>query len=485
MRVLRDYGLIRLPLKMKMQAKMKARASAYMMRPAFARDLSVLGFALSCAILAIVGATSYQRLAELRGASRAVEHTHEVRTALERILSLLTDAETAQRGFLLTGAVAYLEASNAALASLPARLEHLRALTVDNPRQQERLAALDALIRRKATELSAAVVAREPRGFELATRIVITDESKRLMDQIRTVVAAMGAEEGRLLTERTQREEHAGRTAVLTTGGGLGLALVLAVAATILLNQTIRERGRADAARMAAEAAARAKDEFLAVLSHELRTPLTSIVGWARMLRAGNLSEADRLRALEVIERNVQLQATLINDLLDISRFMRGGVRLDLQSVELTPTIEAAVDGMRTDAEVKGVKLDSALGTSLASVMADPNRLQQIIGNLLTNAIKFTAAGGSVTIRLERDDRWAHIIVSDTGKGISADFLPHVFESFRQAETARGQGGLGLGLAIVRRLVELHGGTVQAQSAGEGTGATFTVTLPLIGPAAI
>jgi signal transduction histidine kinase len=453
-----------------------------MMRPAIARDLSVLGFALSCAILAFVGATSYQRLAELRDASRSVEHTHEVRSELERILSLLTDAETGQRGFLLTGVVSYLEPYNAALAALPARLERLRTLTVDNPRQQERLAALDALIRRKAAELSATIVARETRGLELAARIVITDEGKRLMDQIRTLVNAMGAEEGRLLTERSQREDRVGRTAIFTTLAGVGLAMVLAVAATMLLNRAIRERGRADAARVAAEAADRAKDEFLAVLSHELRTPLTSIVGWIRMLRAGHLSEPDRLRALEVIERSAQLQAALINDLLDISRFMRSGGHLDLHGLDLTPTIEAAVNSVRTAAEGKGVKLDCALGASSTSVMGDPNRLQQIVTNLLTNAIKFTPAGGLVTISLQRDDRWAHIVVSDTGKGISADFLPHIFESFRQGEAARGQGGLGLGLAIVRRLVELHGGTVQAQSAGEGTGAVFTVILPVIDP---
>lgn len=452
-----------------------------MMRPPITRYLSVLSFALSCVILAFVGVTSYHRLAELRDATRAVEHTHEVRIELERLLSLLTSAEEGQRGFLLTSAVSYLEASNAALASLLARFEHIRSLTVDNPRQQERLGALHALIRRKAPELSAKVVARERGGFELAARIAITDEGKRLVDQIRTVVVAMGAEEGRLLTERSQREERAGRSAVFTTLGGLGLALVLAVAATMLLNQAIRERGRADAARLAAEAADRAKDEFLAVLSHELRTPLTSIIGWARMLRVGSLSEADQLRALEVIERSARLQATLINDLLDVSRFMRDGVRLDLHSVELTPAVEAAVDGVRADAAVKGVELDCALGASSASVMGDPSRLQQIVGNLMTNAIKFTPAGGRVAIQLERDDQRAHIIVRDTGMGIRADFLPHVFESFRQGEAARGHTGLGLGLAIVRRLVELHGGTVEAQSAGEGKGAVFTVTLPLIG----
>src|SRR5262249_45822709 len=152
------------------------------------------------------------------------------------------------------------------------------------------------------------------------------DEGKRIMDQIQAAVGAMGAEERRLLTERTQREERAGLTAAFTTLGGVGLALALALAATVLLNQAIRERGAAEAARMAAEAADQAKDEFLAVLSHELRTPLTSIVGWTRMLRAGSVSEPDRLRGLEVIERSAKLQATLINDLLDISGFMRDGV---------------------------------------------------------------------------------------------------------------------------------------------------------------
>ncbi|MGH7339975.1 MAG: CHASE3 domain-containing protein, partial [Candidatus Rokuibacteriota bacterium] len=203
------------------------------MRPAIARDLSVLGFALSCAILAFVGATSYQRLADLRDAARAVEHTHAVRTELERILSLLNDAETNQRGFLLTGALSYLEASNAALASLPTRLERLRSLTIDNARQQEGLAALDALIRRKAAELSETAASSDKRKFELGARIVITDEGRRLTEQIRTALDAMAAEEERVLIERAQRQERAGRTAVVTTVAGVGLALVLAVAATL------------------------------------------------------------------------------------------------------------------------------------------------------------------------------------------------------------------------------------------------------------
>ena len=243
------------------------------MRSAVARRLSVLGFVLSCAILALIGGSSYQRLAELRDASRAVEHTHEVRTELERVLSLLTDAETGQRGFLLTGVVSYLEPYKAALASLPAGLDRLRRLTADNPRQQTDLAALELLIQRKATELGATIAARETRGFDVAARIVLNDEGKRVMDQIRTAIAAMGAEEQRLLTERTQREERAGQMAVFTTVGGLALALLLGIAATVLLNQAIRQRARAEAARAEAEAVARAT----AASEEQLRVTLASI----------------------------------------------------------------------------------------------------------------------------------------------------------------------------------------------------------------
>src|SRR5262249_53293740 len=190
------------------------------MRAAIARRLSVLGFVLSCVILAVIGASSYYRLAELRKASRAVEHTHEVRAELERIRSLLADAETGQRGFLLTGAVSYLEPYTAALAALPGNLERLRRLTADTPQQQADLAGRELLIQRKAAELTATIEARKERGFSIATRLVLTDEGKRVMDQIRATVAGMDAEERRLLTERIQREERAGSTATVTTIGG-------------------------------------------------------------------------------------------------------------------------------------------------------------------------------------------------------------------------------------------------------------------------
>jgi PAS domain S-box-containing protein len=230
-----------------------------------------------------------------------------------------------------------------------------------------------------------------------------------------------------------------------------------------------------------AQEASRAKDEFLAIVSHELRTPMTPILGWARLLRAEKLDAGTAGRALETIERNAKAQSQLIEDLLDVSRIISGKLRLDLRPVELVPIIEAAIDSVRPAANAKGIQIRKALDLSVSLVSGDPNRLQQILWNLLSNAIKFTPKDGHVEVRLERTDSQAEIKVKDTGIGIHADFLPYIFDRFRQADssTTRKHGGLGLGLALVRHLVELHGGAVHAESPGEGQGATFTVRLPI------
>ena len=234
-------------------------------------------------------------------------------------------------------------------------------------------------------------------------------------------------------------------------------------------------------ARAEAEEANRLKDEFLATLSHELRTPLTSILGWARMLRAGKVSEEATERALETIERNARAQSQLIEDILDVSRIVSGKMRLDTRPVDLASVIQGALDTARPAAEARGVRLQPVLDYEAGTVLGDPDRLQQVVWNLLSNAIKFTPKGGRVQVLLGRADSYVEVVVSDTGRGISPELLPHVFERFRQADAApdRQHAGLGLGLAIVRHLVELHGGTVRAESAGEGHGATFTVRLPL------
>lgn len=232
--------------------------------------------------------------------------------------------------------------------------------------------------------------------------------------------------------------------------------------------------------RAQAEGANRAKDEFLSILSHELRTPLNAILGWSAMLRQRTLSEDKVLRALETIERNAKSQAQLIEDILDISRIITGKLRLQVRPVHLVPVIESAIESVRLAAEAKSIRLQSRLDSEAGRLLGDANRLQQVVWNLLSNALKFTPKDGRVEIRLERVNSHAEITVTDTGPGITSDFLPFVFDRFRQhdSSTTRSYGGLGLGLAIVRQLVELHGGTVTVVSPGIGQGTTFTVTLP-------
>jgi len=231
-----------------------------------------------------------------------------------------------------------------------------------------------------------------------------------------------------------------------------------------------------------AEAAKRFKDEFLSVLSHELRTPLNPILGWSKMLQSRKLDETTTARALETIFRNAQLQTQLIEDLLDISRILQGNLRLRVCPVNLVSTIEAVLETLNLSAQSKSIEIQTTFEPTLGKVVGDPSRLRQVVWNLLSNAVKFTPEGGRVRICLQQVGSQAQIQVSDTGKGIAPDFLPYVFDYFRQADhsTTRAVGGLGLGLAIARYLVELHGGTIQAHSSGVGQGATFTVGLPLM-----
>lgn len=235
------------------------------------------------------------------------------------------------------------------------------------------------------------------------------------------------------------------------------------------------------AARESAEQANRIKDEFLAVLSHELRTPLNPILGWLNLLQRGQLSATQTVHAFNTIERNAKLQAQLIDDLLDISRILQGKLHLAIAPVDLKQVITAALETVRLAAEAKALHVETAIAPEKGSVQGDAGRLQQVVWNLLSNAIKFTPTGGRITIALEYRQGNAQIQVTDTGVGIAPHFLPYVFEHFRQADgaTTRKFGGLGLGLAIVRQIVELHGGIVTAESQGEGQGSRFTVQIPL------
>jgi signal transduction histidine kinase/DNA-binding response OmpR family regulator len=290
--------------------------------------------------------------------------------------------------------------------------------------------------------------ADERLAVTLSTQVAVAYENARLYTEAQRHATELQQE----ITERKQAEEERARMLV-----------------------------REQAARAEAEAANRTKDEFLATLSHELRTPLTAILGWSHLLKTNKFDKQNTARALETIERNARSQSQLIDDLLDVSRIITGKLHLDVRPVELAIIIEAAIESARPAADAKGIQFEVTLDKSASQVSGDPSRLQQVVWNLFTNAVKFTPEGGRVRVKLERLDDYAEITVSDNGQGINPQFLPFIFDRFRQADgsTTRKHGGLGLGLAIARHLVEMHGGTINAHSDGIDQGATFSVRLPL------
>ena len=259
-------------------------------------------------------------------------------------------------------------------------------------------------------------------------------------------------------------------------------AMSMAANLTAVAIENVRLLKREKDARENAEESNRLKDEFLATVSHELRTPLTAILGWARLLESGSLDDEISQQAVETIWRNAKAQAQIVDDILDVSRIITGNLYLDLHPLEVVPVVEAAINVVRPTADAKGIKIEAELDAAPAVVSGDGNRLQQVIWNLLSNAVKFTNGGGRVLVKLRQVGPTVEISVTDSGQGISRDFLPYVFDRFRQADstTTRQHGGLGLGLAIARHLVEIHGGTIKAQSPGEGQGSTFTIRLPLV-----
>jgi PAS domain S-box-containing protein len=307
--------------------------------------------------------------------------------------------------------------------------------------------------------------------------VIVTDNDQRIMESGKTEVVEESPDGIRtFLSIKTPYRNEAGEV--------IGLIGVSSDISDRVQNERDRERilQQEQAAREEAERANRIKDEFLAVLSHELRSPLNPILGWSKLLQTGKLTPTKAAEALKTIERNAKLQSQLIEDLLDVSRILRGKLTLNVTSVTLAATILAALETVQLAAESKEIEIQTFLESDIGQVSGDTGRLQQIVWNLLSNAVKFTPQGGRVEVRLTQVATSLQVQVIDTGKGISPEFLPHVFEHFRQEDgaTTRKFGGLGLGLAIVRQLVELHGGTVTAESAGEGKGATFTVRLPLL-----
>ena len=333
---------------------------------------------------------------------------------------------------------------------------------------------MDELCREVLAGVGAIVLTEEALGAPDLTCLLRTLEQQELWSDLPVILFAGSKESARFFLK--------------TVGPQLNLTILerpinIAILSSVL-SSALRARRRQYQMRdllLKLESANRAKDEFLATVSHELRTPLNAMLGWTGMLRSGKLDTSTSAHALEVFERNARSQAQLIDDLLDVSRIISGKLRLDVQPVDLAQVVEAAVDVVRPAATAKGIRLQVVLDPLAGPIVGDPGRLQQVVWNLLSNAVKFTPKDGRVQVHLQRVNSQAEIVISDSGQGISPEFLPHVFDRFRQADGTRTRrhGGLGLGLAIVRHLVELHGGTVAAASGGKDEGATFTVRLPI------
>ncbi len=468
------------------------------------RPIWVLAF--TCALLAIlaIGFVSYTEMTVLASSSARVQHSYDVLQTLHELNTALSDTETNQRGFLLTQDPSYLERYDAAIAQIRLALTELRRLTGSEPASEDAIGHLAQLAGAKLDEMRSAIHAIQRGEQHGALAQFSAGPGRQIMEDFRRDTRDLEADQRKLLDLHRRREYRARMVSegVLVATILLSLSFVGAAALISrrfderrrLLEKEVAERKRAEerreallaserAARSDAERATRLKDEFVATMSHELRTPLNAIVGWSSILRRDHRPESIR-QGVEVIERNAKLQARMVEDLLDMSRILSGKLAMELQRTDLAVVIEAAIAGVRPAADAKSVRLHASIART-AMVDGDPGRLQQVLWNLLTNAIKFTPPNGLVTILARECDsapaRSVEISVSDTGQGIDPKFLPFVFDRFRQADasTTRRHGGLGLGLSIVKSLVELHQGTVEAYSDGEGKGATFIVRLPL------
>jgi len=582
-----------------------------------------VAFALLLIGLAVINAVNAARA---EAAAQWVLHTYAVTTELAEMLSTLVDAETGQRGFVITGEERYLQPYQSARAEAQTHIARVTALTSDNAEQQADIDRVRSLSAEKLAELEESIAIRRTRGFEAAQGAVATDRGKRIMDDLRLVSARMTVREQALLRDRESAAQHSSSrarlAAVATTAIAVGavglvwfgfrrhtlerarstaaianerehlrvtllglgdgvivvdaagnvsmmnpiaealtgwsqrdaigipasrvfhivneetrqavtnpLAVVLETGTiqglanhTVLIaadgterpiddsaapirtaegellgavlvfrdisNRRANERrlhealGDAEANRTLAERRQRdleqaleVKNQFLAAVSHELRTPINAIVGWAMQLRAGTVRPERTASAIASIDRNAQTLARVIEDLLESSRLLAGKVRLETSAIDLVPVIHEAVDAVRLSADNKNITIDVQTAP-LPPVRGDAARLKQVVWNILGNAIKFTPAGGAVYVRTNTDNGLVKVSIRDTGQGIPPALLPFIFEAFRQGDEQSRNGGLGLGLAIARQLVELHGGTIEAANAGPG-GGTFVISMPV------
>ena len=451
------------------------------------------GFLALLVLLTADVVLSNRTIARLESDQRRITDLQAERLELEALLRVYVDAETGQRGFIVTGDETFLEPYESARKKLAAGDVRLKAMLGSDQQLTAMAAEIKLLGGQKMRELDTLIEQRRTgRLTEIVARVQ-EGEGKRIMDEIRRVAADIdhrkAAEVSRVLADAARTKT---RVAALTTISALVLSAGL-VALYFFSKAHLRER---DAARdalskaLAAERSAHSeatlanklKDEFLALVSHELRTPLNAMLGWTSLLKEGADDAAELREGIETIDRNARAQARLVDDLLDVSRIISGKVRLVIAEVHLRALVAAVIDTLRPAAEARGVIVEFHATNESSDVLGDSDRLQQVVWNLLSNAIKFTPRGGRVTLSLEHADSRVALEVKDSGQGIRPEFLPRIFDRFSQGDpsSTRGHGGLGLGLAISRHLVELHGGSISARSEGEGKGATFRVEIPIV-----
>lgn len=464
-----------------------ARLQTWLRKQAFVFTAAFLFF-----VIAADGFVSVKELSTVIDRFGTARNSDNILDALGETLGALRDTEDAQRGYLLTGRPEYRQSYDASRANVNRRVDQLQVLTAGDAAQRAQIQMFGQAIDAKLNELAEAMGRYRAQGPPSALQIVMTtNQSNELMMRIRSLAVD--------LMNREQQTRSVQRALAATSGKRAAAMIMLTtfIAALLLLVTLVQivranraehvARERAEAAygaetqaRRTSESANRLKDEFLATVSHELRTPLTAILGWSEILvneRQPELME----EGLRTIQSCARAQSKLIEDLLDISRIMSGKMRLSIRTIDLAGVTRAGVDSVRPAADAKGVNLHVDLDEGIR-VSADADRMQQIVWNLVSNAVKFTARGGRIDVHLRRTDSHAVISVQDSGEGIDPDFLPHVFDPFRQADAskARIHKGLGLGLSIVSHIAQAHGGTVSVVSAGKGQGATFSMTLPIM-----
>jgi signal transduction histidine kinase/CheY-like chemotaxis protein len=474
------------------------------------------GFLAVLVVFVTVTVLAFGALRRAESSNQSLVRTEQLLTRIEAVLTRSVDAETGIRGFLLTGDPRFLQPFDEAERVLTPQLNQLATLMADNPRQQQRL---ELLRTRVGSHINLLLQLRLDYEHHRPPRRDKAVEQREMMNSVRATLHEMQQDELALRDTRLREDAAALRRTRALGGAVVGLMAALLVWVYVLLERDERRRAanaaalqqandalehrvaerttawsdanaelsavlaREQHARAELETASRLKDEFLMTISHELRTPLNTIHGWVRMLQTGAVPEPQQGRALDIIERNTRAQARIIEDLLDVSRIITGKLQLRVRRVDLHTVVQAGIESIRPAAAAKSIELEVHEGAGPFTVNGDADRLQQVVWNFLSNALKFTPARGHVSVALDRADDMVRVSVTDSGIGIVPEFLPFVFDRFRQGDTGttRAHGGLGLGLAIARNLVELHGGTVEVDSPGLNQGTTFRLRLPPAG----